>query len=633
MSNPITATIKSRSLNLSVKTKLYSVVVLAALSLVAIGTVAELAITKTKIGGPYSKSITQAMVLQADVLPPPLYLIEAYATALQMNNTIDEARLTASEEKLNQLRKDFDDRQSVWQGLLQDEELKKAVLVDNRDAAMNFFATLNEEFIPLVRARDRHAATAVLDGKLRSQYEAQRASVDEALTLTQRTIDADSATAASIVRQSQWMIFGLTAGIVVLLSGIGFILVSGLTRWFGNIEAVLSAVSKGDLNQRLTRISSDETGRVSASVNSMIDAVRDAQGKTVAAAAETTEAAAILRGKVDTMLKVVNAAAQGDLTQEIHVRGNDAIGQLGEGLAAFFGDLRTSVSGIADNANSLASSSEELTSVSQQMSANAEETSAQAGVVSAAAEEVSTNIKTVATASDQMAASIKEISKNAADAARVATSAVQVAETTNKTIAKLGESSLEIGTVSKLITSIAQQTNLLALNATIEAARAGEAGKGFAVVANEVKELAKETTKATEAISQKISAIQGDTQNAVAAIKEIGQVISQINDISNTIASAVEEQTATTNEMGRNIGEAAKGSSEIAQNITGVAQAAQSTSGGASQTHSASGELSRMASDLQRLVSRFKYATTAVIEPKGLVAAASSFSAANSKAA
>jgi methyl-accepting chemotaxis protein len=320
-------------------------------------------------------------------------------------------------------------------------------------------------------------------------------------------------------------------------------------------------------------------------------------------------AAAELRRKVDEMLKVVKAATDGDLTQDINVTGDDAIGQLGEGLAKFFGDLRGSVSSIASNAQSLASSSEELTTVSQQMSANAEETSAQAGVVSAAAEQVSKNVQTVATSAEQMSASIKEISKNAVEAAKVANGAVHVAETTNATITKLGESSQEIGNVIKLITSIAQQTNLLALNATIEAARAGEAGKGFAVVANEVKELAKETTKATEDISQKIAAIQGDTQGAVAAIKQISSVINQINDISNTIASAVEEQTATTNEINRNIAEAAKGSTEIAQNITGVAQAAQSTSGGATQTQSASGELSKMASELQMLVSHFKYTT------------------------
>lgn len=254
----------------------------------------------------------------------------------------------------------------------------------------------------------------------------------------------------------------------------------------------------------------------------------------------------------------------------------------------------------------LASAAQELTSVSQQLASNSEETAAQANVVSAAAEQVSRNVGTVASAAEEMGASIKEIAKNAHEAARVATSAVKVAEKTNTTVTKLGESSAEIGNVIKVITSIAQQTNLLALNATIEAARAGEAGKGFAVVANEVKELAKQTAKATEDIGRKIEAIQTDTKGAVVAIGQIGTIISQINDIQSTIASAVEQQTATTAEISRNVGEAALGSREIAQNVMGVAQAARSTTEGAANTKSSADELARMATELQRLVTKLK---------------------------
>jgi methyl-accepting chemotaxis protein len=312
---------------------------------------------------------------------------------------------------------------------------------------------------------------------------------------------------------------------------------------------------------------------------------------------------------LDHTVTTLEAVAAGDLTRRMAHHGADEVGRMAVALNQALGAMQESLAGIGHNSQALATASEQLSAVSTQMGANAEETTAQAGVVSAAAEQVSQNIQTVATSAEEMGASVKEIAHNATQAAQVATQAVQTAEQTNLTIAKLGSSSQEIGQVIKVITGIAEQTNLLALNATIEAARAGDAGKGFAVVANEVKELAKETAKATEDISRKIEAIQTDTQGAVSAIGDITAVIRQLNDISGSIASAVEQQAATTNEIGRNVTEAAKGAGEIAQNITGVATAAQSTSTGAQHSQQAARELARMAAELRQLVGSFRYET------------------------
>ena len=306
-------------------------------------------------------------------------------------------------------------------------------------------------------------------------------------------------------------------------------------------------------------------------------------------------------------VEVLEAVAGGDLTPRLDVDFEDEVGRMATALNRALSTMSAAVNTIAHNAERVAISSEELTSVSLQMSANSEKTAAQANVVSTASDRVSLNVQTVAAGAEEMGASIKEIAKSANEAARTAKEAVDIAAKTNATISKLGNSSVEIGNVIKVITSIAEQTNLLALNATIEAARAGDAGKGFAVVANEVKELAKQTGDATEDISNKIAAIQQDTQAAVDAMGTIGTVINYINDIANTIASAVDQQSATTSEMSRNVAEAAKGSNEIVANITGVAQAAESTASGAAETQGAAAELARMANDLQALVGNFRY--------------------------
>lgn len=319
------------------------------------------------------------------------------------------------------------------------------------------------------------------------------------------------------------------------------------------------------------------------------------------------KSAETLNTKVDALIPVVTAVAGGDLTQHVTVKGEDGIGRIGEGVARLISDLRTNISAIALNAQELAATSEQISAVSQTMSANAEQTSMQSGVVSSASSEVLSHVQTVAAGSEEMSASIKEIARSAAEATRIVSEAVAMGKEANRKVSRLGDSSIQIGEVLKVISAIAGQTNLLALNATIEAARAGDAGKGFAVVANEVKELAKETAKATEDICKKIQAIQTDSKEAVGAIENISEVINKIHDISNTIAGAVEEQNATTNEMSRNISEMVKGSTEITENINSVAQAAESTTTAAHDSQKVSAKLKKMSLDLQKLVNRFQY--------------------------
>jgi methyl-accepting chemotaxis protein len=314
-----------------------------------------------------------------------------------------------------------------------------------------------------------------------------------------------------------------------------------------------------------------------------------------------------ITGAIARMLAVIQEIAANNLaTADMQVTSQDEIGQAGTALNQMKNSLHTLIQSIRGTAEQVAASSEELSSTSQQITANSEETTAQAKVVSEAGGQVNTNLQTLASGAEEMNSTIGEIAKNATEAARVAGEAVATAESANQTVSRLGDSSVEIGKVIEVITSIAQQTNLLALNATIEAARAGEAGKGFAVVANEVKELAKQTAKATEEIKQKITVIRENTSGAVEAIGGIKGVIDKISHISTVIATAVEEQSATTGEMTRNVAEAARGAATISSNIQGVAEAAQNTSTNVGEAQTATEHLAKMANQLRDLVGRFK---------------------------
>jgi methyl-accepting chemotaxis protein len=302
----------------------------------------------------------------------------------------------------------------------------------------------------------------------------------------------------------------------------------------------------------------------------------------------------------------LNQLAAKDLSHSLQIHSGGELGEIAAAVDQASHGMRKAIESIRSNADELFVASERQMSTSQQMSSNAETTSAQAKLVAAAADQVSRNVQMVATAAEQLQQGIEEVARQAHDAAEVATQGVEIAQVTNATVIKLGKSSEDIGNVVKTITAIAEQTNLLALNATIEAASAGEVGKGFAVVANEVKELSKETSRATAEICDRITAIQSDTEAAVAAISEIGKIIGHINKTQNQIAAVVAHQTENTRKIGANAGEGAHATCEIARNISAVAQAVGATSEGAQESAASARNLSQTAGSLTALVAQFK---------------------------
>ncbi|MFC1763653.1 methyl-accepting chemotaxis protein [Planctomycetota bacterium] len=326
--------------------------------------------------------------------------------------------------------------------------------------------------------------------------------------------------------------------------------------------------------------------------------------------------------------------ASGDLTERLETKSGDEVGILINSLNDMADKLAQMFKDITGGVEILASSSQELSTVSEQMTQGSQQTSERASTVATGAEEMSanvrsmaaameqsaTNVNTVSTASEQMTGAITEIAQNTERATMITTEAVSQARNASEKINLLGDAAQEIGKVTETITEISEQTNLLALNATIEAARAGDAGKGFAVVANEIKDLANQTAQATEEIRSRIDRIQGSTGESVQEIEKITKVITDVNDIVGTIASAVEEQSVTTKEIAENIVQASQGIQEvnenvaqtssvagsIAQDIAEVNKVASDVSNGSEQVRTSSGELSKLAAQLQQMVGQFK---------------------------
>ena len=380
--------------------------------------------------------------------------------------------------------------------------------------------------------------------------------------------EADAAEAATRDAVRFWMIaaFAIT---LVLLALVGFLLGRAISSALSGMVGAMTGLARGDLSISIPGLTrKDEIGEMAGAVEvfraNMVEAER--------LRAEQSE---------------VEARQRAQRKADMHRLADNFEGAVGE---------------IVETVSSAAT---ELEASANTLTQAAERSNGLATAVAAASEEASANVNSVSSASEEMTSSITEISRQVQESARVADAAVEQAQRTNARVEELTKAAGRIGDVVELINTIAGQTNLLALNATIEAARAGEAGRGFAVVAAEVKALAEQTAKATGEISQHIGAIQAATQDSAGAIKEIGDTIARMSEISSTIAAAIEEQGAATQEISRNIQHAAQGTSDVSANISDVQRGAGETGAASSQVHASAQSLSRDSTRLKSEVSRF----------------------------
>jgi methyl-accepting chemotaxis protein len=528
--------------NLKVGWKIRILIGMAALALGVFAWVSFSTLRAVEINGPLYAAISAKQDVTQDVNPPVMSLMP---TRLQVYVIIAETDRTKRETeiaRLHQIRKDYEQMLDDDLKEVGEGKIKDLLTGEVHQSAVEYWDQVDHGLLPLVQKGDTKRIEEFRSKVLVPIAQKNEQAVSEVVKLVEEDKASYEKSAGATVTSRTWLMGIVALGSIALIIFSGYFIGKTISAPLQHISNRLKDISEGE----------------------------------------------------------------GDLTKTVETHGTDEIGEVATYFNHFVAKLRGMIESISENAEHVATASEELSATSHQITANSEETSAQARVVSQAGEHINHNLQTIATGAEEMTATVNEIAKNAQEAARVATEAVATAEATNETVAKLGASSAEIGKVIEVITSIAQQTNLLALNATIEAARAGEAGKGFAVVANEVKELAKQTAKATEEIGHKITAIQSNTNGAVEAINSIHAVIDKISHISGVIATAVEEQSATTNEMSRNVGEAAKGAGEISQNIAGVAEAAQSTSNSVAESQKATEHLAEMSHQLRQLVGQFK---------------------------
>ncbi len=486
------------------------------------------------------------------------YLIAALSHDAD-SQKVYEGRIAAS---ITQLEKPMTGYKAT---IIEDEDAKAFAALEK---VLPVYTTSIDRMLEMVKTDRVSDAADFYRGESRKHYEAVDEAMSTLLEINRKGSDAAVASAQSLFTKSLWLM-GVVTTVVLVILGWGILFVArNISSPIGSITTVMSALAGGDKQIAIPYAQrSDEIGAMASAVEVFKQNMIKADELSAAQAAEQ---------------RAKEARAE----------------MVAERTKSFDNVVRLSLSTVS-------SASKQMETSAATMQAAAEETNVQSSAVAAASEQASANVQTVAAATEELTSSIKEIGRQVSQSSQVTSKAVDEANKAKDLVRGLDDAAQKIGKVVALITDIAEQTNLLALNATIEAARAGEAGKGFAVVASEVKNLAAQTAKATEEISNQIAGVQGATKSSVSAIEGIFTTIGQINEISTTIAAAIEEQSAATAEISRNVEQAAVGTKEVSSNIVGVTQAAGETGQVSVQVLDAAKSLAEQSDSLRREVDGF----------------------------
>ena len=519
---------------------------LTVIGLVAVIFASNYALSQLKVGGPLYSKIKLGNDLVADILPPPEYVIEAYLeTTLALQ---DPSTVAARRDRLVQLKKDYDERHEFWTKSDLDPVLKTKLLEKSHNEVRRFWTLVEQSLLPaLAKADTAQAAKSYSD--ITAAYTAHRAVIDE---IVKQTNDDNAAAEAEATSRVQWftVVLWSISAFVFIVVGAGIIGVAkGVIRPIVKMTGAMQRLAKGELESEIPSLGrKDEVGAM---------------------------ATALQVFKENSLRVRAMEAAQAVSAKQAEEDRKAGLQQVADGFESAVGKIIRTVS----------SASSDIEAAAGSLTKTAEKTQALSATVAVASHQSSSNVQSAAAASEEMASSVAEISRQVQQSQQIAAAAVQQAEQTNVRITELSQSANRIGEVIKMITAVAEQTNLLALNATIEAARAGDAGRGFAVVASEVKALSAQTAKATEDIAAQVTQMQSATEHSVSAIKEIGNTIGQISEISTAIAAAVEEQGAATQEIARNVQQAAQGATQVTGSIADVNRGASDTGSAAGQVH------------------------------------------------